>query len=290
MMGVGEFAQATGLTVKALHLYDERGILTPAEVDPQSGYRRYAAAQLREGLLLKALRDVGVPLGELAGNDVREAFTGLLARRLADIQAERRSQDAAAAAARTLYERLTTPLPVEQRRAAAQPYAAAVLRVPESDEDPDILDEAVGGVLTELWERLDAEDNPPTGPFWLSFGGPGRAGRPGADRFLPCCWPVAREPEGSNWAGGSELAGTGALLAPGTLPDRDELFLRWPPAGMDAAADGAEDPAGPHPALAALLEAVEAREDIDPGRLRQVTFMGADGGPGGVELSYSLAG
>lgn len=30
MLSIGEFAQATGLTVKALRHYDERGVLVPA--------------------------------------------------------------------------------------------------------------------------------------------------------------------------------------------------------------------------------------------------------------------
>ena len=41
MMNIGEFAALTGLGVKALRHYDERGVLTPAAVDPVSGYRKY---------------------------------------------------------------------------------------------------------------------------------------------------------------------------------------------------------------------------------------------------------
>ena len=45
MITIGEFALSTGVSVKALRFYDDRGLLTPAEVDPHSGYRRYSAAQ-----------------------------------------------------------------------------------------------------------------------------------------------------------------------------------------------------------------------------------------------------
>ena len=41
-MAIGEFAVAAGLTPKALRLYDELGLLRPAEVDPATGYRTYA--------------------------------------------------------------------------------------------------------------------------------------------------------------------------------------------------------------------------------------------------------
>ena len=44
MMSIGDFARASGLTAKALRLYDETGLLEPAEVDEFTGYRWYAAA------------------------------------------------------------------------------------------------------------------------------------------------------------------------------------------------------------------------------------------------------
>ena len=62
MLHIGEFAGMTGLSVKALRHYDEKGVLVPAEVDPDSGYRRYGEEQVRSGVIVKALRDAGVPL------------------------------------------------------------------------------------------------------------------------------------------------------------------------------------------------------------------------------------
>ncbi|WP_051815862.1 MerR family DNA-binding transcriptional regulator, partial [Glycomyces tenuis] len=61
----GEFATMTGLSAKALRLYAERGILTPASVDPVSGYRSYARSQLRHGITTDLLRRAQVPLAEL---------------------------------------------------------------------------------------------------------------------------------------------------------------------------------------------------------------------------------
>jgi DNA-binding transcriptional MerR regulator len=45
-LGPAEFSAATGLSVKALRLYDERGLLVPARVDRATGYRRYAEGQI----------------------------------------------------------------------------------------------------------------------------------------------------------------------------------------------------------------------------------------------------
>ena len=68
-MTVGQFSVITGLTPKALRLYDERGILVPVAVDPVSGYRWYSTEQVRHGQLLWALREAGVPLAELTDPD-----------------------------------------------------------------------------------------------------------------------------------------------------------------------------------------------------------------------------
>src|ERR1700735_4154036 len=59
LMSSGEFARTSGLTRKALRLYDELGLLTPARVDPQSGDRFYAPAQLERARLAGWLRRPG---------------------------------------------------------------------------------------------------------------------------------------------------------------------------------------------------------------------------------------
>ena len=45
-ISIGEFARRSRLSLKALRLYDERGVLVPARVDRASGYRYYDTAQL----------------------------------------------------------------------------------------------------------------------------------------------------------------------------------------------------------------------------------------------------
>ncbi|MBM4203812.1 MAG: MerR family DNA-binding transcriptional regulator [Gammaproteobacteria bacterium] len=41
-----QFSQATRLSIKALRLYADRGLLNPVHIDPESGYRYYASDQL----------------------------------------------------------------------------------------------------------------------------------------------------------------------------------------------------------------------------------------------------
>ncbi len=65
LMSIGEFAQLSRLSQKALRLYDELGLLPPARVDRGSGYRFYDRAQLEQAWLVAALRQIGVPLAEI---------------------------------------------------------------------------------------------------------------------------------------------------------------------------------------------------------------------------------
>lgn len=59
---IGEYSRATWLTEKALRLYDQRGLLRPAAVDPRSGYRIYDESQIDEGRLVALLRRLDMPL------------------------------------------------------------------------------------------------------------------------------------------------------------------------------------------------------------------------------------
>lgn len=66
MRSIGEVARASGLSVSALRFYDSAGVLVPAEVDGATGYRRYAAGQVRAARLVAGLRRVGMPVAEIA--------------------------------------------------------------------------------------------------------------------------------------------------------------------------------------------------------------------------------
>ncbi|WP_117213399.1 MerR family transcriptional regulator [Allorhizocola rhizosphaerae] len=66
LLTIGAFARAAKLTAKALRLYDELGLLPPAAVDPESGYRLYHPGQLERARLIARLRRIGMPLAEIA--------------------------------------------------------------------------------------------------------------------------------------------------------------------------------------------------------------------------------
>jgi protein phosphatase len=65
LLTIGAFARLSGLTPKALRLYDDLSLLPPARVGPESGYRFYHPAQLAQARLVAWLRRLGMPLARI---------------------------------------------------------------------------------------------------------------------------------------------------------------------------------------------------------------------------------
>lgn len=65
LMSIGRFSEATRLSVKALRLYDEIGLLVPEYVDESNGYRYYGPAQTVRAEAIRLLRSVDMPLEEI---------------------------------------------------------------------------------------------------------------------------------------------------------------------------------------------------------------------------------
>jgi DNA-binding transcriptional MerR regulator len=65
LLSSGEFARRSRLSQKALRLYDQLGLLRPARVEPDSGYRRYRESQLATARLIAMLRRLDMPLAQV---------------------------------------------------------------------------------------------------------------------------------------------------------------------------------------------------------------------------------
>lgn len=87
---IGEFARRSRLSLKALRLYERRGVLRPDQVDPNTGYRRYRESQLTTARLVAMLRRLDMPLARVAEvlaspapADVLDAYWAEVERRIA---------------------------------------------------------------------------------------------------------------------------------------------------------------------------------------------------------------
>lgn len=62
---ISAFFRLGQVSIKALRLYDQRGLITPAQVDEETGYRYYSVAQLPKLHKLLALKAMGFSLEQI---------------------------------------------------------------------------------------------------------------------------------------------------------------------------------------------------------------------------------
>jgi len=66
VFAIGEFSKITGLTIKTLRFYHEKGLLIPAWVDDQTGYRYYSERQIDKARLVTQLRSMEFSLEKIS--------------------------------------------------------------------------------------------------------------------------------------------------------------------------------------------------------------------------------
>lgn len=62
---IGMFAQMNRITVKTLRFYEEQGLLKPAKIDEETGYRYYTMSQMEPLHRIHALKDDGFKIEEI---------------------------------------------------------------------------------------------------------------------------------------------------------------------------------------------------------------------------------
>ena len=191
-MPIGTLARLSRLSVRALRLYDAEGLLAPARVDPDTGYRSYRSDQVRTAACIALLRSLDVPLAtirQLLGADdparLRELLASERDRAARQLARRRRAIDS--------LERLMAAgelMPYEVALAEEPPLTLAALTRPV---DPERIVRAVAAMAAELrrlaarggWSAegawcglypLDLGDRPP-----VTLGIPLPAGRVGGD-------------------------------------------------------------------------------------------------------------
>jgi DNA-binding transcriptional MerR regulator len=159
---IGDFAQASHLSVKALRHYHRVGLLIPAEIDPGSGYRRYRPEQIPTAQIIRRFRDLDMPLEQirdvLTAGDL-QARNDLITAHLARLEHGLAQTQSAVASLRDLLEGPTASSLIEHRSEAAIQSAA----VSEVVELRDLLP-WFQGAIGELYATLAAQAALPSGP------------------------------------------------------------------------------------------------------------------------------
>ena len=152
LMPIGTFSRASLVSVKALRSYHELGLLVPASVDPVTGYRSYRVSQLTDAAIVKRLRDLDVPLRDIA--EVVAARDPDVTRRVIEAH-ERTMRDRLAEVSRIVQELHTaidlpgghTPVHVRDEPAV---HALAVHGVVDEANYADFLGTAYGNLYRSL--------------------------------------------------------------------------------------------------------------------------------------------
>lgn len=136
MLAIGEFSRLTHLSVRTLRRYHEAGLLEPATVDRQTGYRSYSADQIPTAQVIHRLRELDVPLPavrRIVSSPDPGVRAALISDHLRRLESELDRTRAAVASLRRLLQPEPPPLDVELR-AVPPATVAAVDGVVEHDE------------------------------------------------------------------------------------------------------------------------------------------------------------
>jgi effector-binding domain-containing protein len=90
MFKIGDFSKLSRVSVRALRLYDQMGLLKPIHVDQCTGYRHYSAAQLSRLNRIVAFKDLGFSLEQI-GQQLNDGVSsdqmrGMLRLKQAEVQ------------------------------------------------------------------------------------------------------------------------------------------------------------------------------------------------------------
>jgi DNA-binding transcriptional MerR regulator len=162
-VSVGRFATMTHLSVKTLRHYHQVGLLEPAEVDPQTGYRYYTLEQLPTAQLIRRLRDLRMPVADvravLVASSPGERDT-LIAAHIDHLETELTKTQAAVKSLRALLNSAPGQHAVHRRAESSFP----VLAITEDTIDPADIDTWWRDALHELRAAADDHAMHVTGP------------------------------------------------------------------------------------------------------------------------------
>jgi DNA-binding transcriptional MerR regulator len=249
MMTIGAFADRTRLSPKALRLYDQLGLLPPAQVDPATGYRYYSEDQLESARLVGLLRRLDMPLPVIT--DILGRPSNMAAEAVGDYWA---SIESLTAERRALVSYIQASL----TGADMPDYEIQVRNIPErklltisrhlhSNETDDFFDDA----FARLRAAAPGLEGIAGAPFLVFYGETSED----SDGPLELCRPVAHEPDAGS-------AGETSDIQLRVEPAHEELFIRLP----------AKDMGWPAmlPAVNALETWVTEKSRRPSGALRQV--------------------
>lgn len=229
-LSIKDFSEMSELSPQTLRFYHSEGLLVPAVVDDDTGYRYYDFEQVQEALLVSALRGTGMSV-----RDVRRAVeapdtaAGLLDEHTEGLRRQRETEDEAITTARSL---LTSWPEVRRREVPEMTVLSAEVRavpVEKRRGQPDQYDwdevtSAVRAAVTELRALAEEHGAAVAGTPWFTWAGETHEQRE-----------AAHTPEGPHWlakvpvsADAERLAALAEKVDVQTFEAREELAIHLP--------------------------------------------------------------
>ncbi len=169
LIPIGQFSKMVRLSVKALRLYADRGLLLPAYTDPETSYRYYRASQSKRAEIIRILRSVDMPLNEIievldAGEPVEAADLLLVHReRMAD---RLKIQERMLIYLESLIENKERIMPYEIAVAPASPLTVAGVRMHTALKSIKV---DVGQGFSKIMQGIVEKRYIPAGPPMLVY-------------------------------------------------------------------------------------------------------------------------
>jgi DNA-binding transcriptional MerR regulator len=183
-MTVGEFSRMTHLSVKTLRHYHQVGLLEPAEVNPDTGYRYYLSDQVPTAQVIRRLRDLEMPVAEVKevlGTTETSVRNALIATHLDRLEDQLAKTHAAVESLRNLLGH-SSEMPVVEHRTMPPVPAVGIQQVVDRE---DVLS-WWQGALGELHATVRAQGLRATGPSGGLYGSElFQHGRGEATVFIP---------------------------------------------------------------------------------------------------------
>jgi DNA-binding transcriptional MerR regulator len=216
MLSIKDFSAMAHLSAQTLRYYHAEGLLVPARVDEQTGYRSYTFDQVQDAMLIAVLRQAGLGVRQVRqALDEPDTADALLREHTAQVQRRREEQDEALRTARDLLGARPEPC-VRRTPAMTVVSKPAPVTPPGHDQQEwDLTETVLKAATDDLVATVRQCGATPTGTPWRVIA-PGAASAAGKPLWLvrvavlgdPATWATGLPPlaEVREYGAGEELS------------------------------------------------------------------------------------
>lgn len=152
---IGEIAERSGVSAKALRLYEQRGLLKPC-AHSEAGYRLYGPAALRRLMQIVVLKQSGFTLAEIAGlqSSGAQVVASLLGERIEALQRELADKALALDSLRAIAERVGSASTLNLDQLLESIHMSNALKLDLSDAERDVVRQRAEQIGSENLKAL----------------------------------------------------------------------------------------------------------------------------------------